>query len=309
MASVEPDINAYGTYGRVEALADWLELAALAGRRVTSAQLEAMIADNGWTRLSPRQYLLPAAEESDSPPEAWVEAVFQAVAKRQSVLRDAWPYEIRGDWRIIARAGELHTPYNALLALTVAHAWGVPTAHRPEEVFENTVTRALQDHGIAAVGIGTAAGSGTFATRAAAAASRLGLPFAPELAPMKASARDEGTDTLALVGWPQDDRPAGQWVFVGQSTMARSNEWHTKLMEPRVSHWARRLHQPLDAIRFLAVPHHAASEFLRHLVGPDTGVVVDRLRITSCLRLVSGEERSVLDAVVAAGVSDGRAAA
>lgn len=36
----EPDINAYGTYGRVEAVADWIELAARARRRVTKAQLE-----------------------------------------------------------------------------------------------------------------------------------------------------------------------------------------------------------------------------------------------------------------------------
>src|SRR5450759_3429280 len=104
-APLEPNINAYGTYARVEALADWLEVAALVGRRVTRAQLEDMIADNGWTELSPQQlYLADGAEESATP-EAWVEAVLTTLNRRQDILRERWPYEIRGTWRVLPRAG------------------------------------------------------------------------------------------------------------------------------------------------------------------------------------------------------------
>ncbi|WP_404351149.1 hypothetical protein LG324_01455 [Phycicoccus jejuensis] len=308
---LEPDINAYGTYGRVEALADWLEVAALAGRRVTRAQLEDMIFDNGWTRLSPQQFLLPDGMEEEATPESWVEAVHSTLQRREQVLGVKWPFEIVGSWRVKKRPGaNTVVPYTAMLALSVAHAWNVATTHKPEVLLEATIARALSGFGLAVAPVGTGTSfSGGFPEVMRQAAASLGIRCDPDAAPRKKSAKDEGVDTLALLGWPSDPRLAGQWVFVGQATVARSNEWYKKLMEPRRDHWRSRLIQPLEPQRFLVVPHQVASEYLTHLVGNDTGVVIDRLRLALVLDDVTGEERLVLDEILAAGVSDGRAAA
>jgi hypothetical protein len=306
---IEPNINAYGTYARVEALADWLEVAALVNRRVTSTQLEDMIADNLWTRLSSRQFLLPEDKEDDTTPETWVDAVHQTLLRRQDILGDRWPYRFSGTWRIAAAHHDPYVPYNALLAMTVAHGWGIETPTAPEALLEGTVVRALTAQGIRAAALGTARGEGGFVQNGLAAAAELGLTFIPDAAPVHVRAKDEGVDTIALVGWPSDNRPAGQWLFLGQATVARSNNWYKKLMEPRPDHWSARLNQPLHGLRFLAVPHHVASDYLSHLVGAVTGMVIDRLRLTMSLVDVSPSEREVLEAVITAGVWDGRAAA
>lgn len=306
---IEPNINAYGTYARVEALADWLEVAALVNRRVTSAQLEDMISDNLWTRLSSRQFLLPDDKEDDTTPETWVDAVHQTLLRRQDTLGDRWPYEFKGTWRVAVTNQDLCVPYNALLAMTVAHGWGIKTPTAPEVLLESTVVRALTAQGVKAAALGTARGDGGFVENGRAAAAELGLTFIPTAAPMRTRAKDEGVDTIALVGWPDDRRPAGQWLFLGQATVGRSNNWYKKLMEPRPDHWSARLNQPLHGMRFLAVPHHVASDYLSHLVGAVTGLVIDRLRLTMSLVDVSPSEREVLEAVIAAGVWDGRAAA
>jgi len=284
-------------------------MAALARRRVTSTQLEAMITDNGWSRLSPRQFVIPQTAEESMTPEAWVEAVYATILRRAAILGDSWPYELKHGWRLIANRDQMHSPYNALLALTVAHGWKIPTAKSPELLFEATLARALNDHGLRTAMMGTGSGAGNFLATATGAAKLLGLRFVPSAAPIHTSAKDEGVDTISMMGWPADDRPAGQWIFVGQATLARTNEWYKKLMEPRVDHWALRFSQPLHPLRFLAVPHQASRDHLAHLVSANSGLVIDRLRITISLRGVSDDEREIIDKIVALGVSDGRAAA
>lgn len=302
------EIDAYGTQARVEALADWLEIAAICKRRVISSQLEDMISDNGWTTRSPRQIKV-GEDQDEQTPEDWVEAVYKTILQRQEALGDDWPYEIRGNWRVAAVDARRYVPYNALLALTVAHGWRIQTPISPEVLLETTVLRALRHHGLAAAAMGTGAGAGGFEARGRAVAAELGLTFIPEAVSRRVHAQDEGVDTVAMVGWPLDSRPAGQWIFLGQVTVASSNEWVRKLEEPRTDFWASRFGQPLHAMRFLAVPHHVASDYLTYLVSPGTGLVIDRLRMAMSLKDVSESEREVLDAVIEAGVTDGRAAA
>lgn len=47
---IEPDIDIYGGLARGSALADYLELLALAGKRCTRAQLEDAVKDKYWSR-------------------------------------------------------------------------------------------------------------------------------------------------------------------------------------------------------------------------------------------------------------------
>lgn len=130
-------------------------------------------------------------------------------------------------------------------------------------VLEASAIRVLTAIGLSATAIGTAVPyEGGFPAVMRRAATSLGLPCDPDAAPRKANAKDEGVDTLALLGWPDDPRIAGQWVFLGQATLARSSEWYRKLMEPKPDHWRSRLIQPMAPRRFLVVPHHVSSDYL-----------------------------------------------
>ena len=312
------DCEIYGSTTRAEALADWLELAAIAGRRVTSAQLAGMIFDNGWAHLAPTQYSKhggpytePGDEDQLGMAAALTDAVRSVLTMRETVLGERWPFKLEPSWQVKLREGvDLYCPYTAMLAITVAHAWGVETGCRPELVLEDSARRALISLGLGAVGFGTGSNAvGTFEERVAEAADVIGLESDAGGVTRARSARDEGADTFAIILGLDTARRAGQWVFVGQVTTAKSSEWKRKFAEPVMAHWKDRLLQPLTPQRFLVVPHHANSEQLYHLVNDDTGVVIDRIRLALALEDVSTEERQIIDAVVEVGVEDGRAAA
>lgn len=308
---IGPDIDAYGTFARVEALADWIELAALAGRRVTGSSLADMISDNGWLTLSPQKFRLPSDQSEHAWPEDWADAVHMCLRSRELLLGEDWPFEFTGNWALRSRAkADTTVPYVAMLCLTVAHAWRVTTQKRPESVLEDTAVRALTGLGITASALGTAGGTtGGFSAVLMRAATALGIPFDPDAAPTSMSAKDEGVDTLAILGWPTDKRRGGQWLFLGQATVAASNEWQKKLSEPRRDHWRSRLMQPISPQRFLVVPHHVGAEHLSRLVSDDTGLIIDRMRLTLTLDDVSADESEILEKVLSVGVSDGRSAA
>lgn len=305
------DIDRYGTYARPEALADWLELAALVGRRMASAQLEDLISDNGWTHLKPRQFKVTDADAEWATPEVWTDATKAALNIRAETLGDLWPFKLVDSWRVEYTGGvPRDSPYVAMLALSVAHAWEAGAGREPEKVLESTAARALRALGLRVAQVGTAVGQqGGFEGVLTRAAQELGLASNVGAAPVPVSAKDEGVDTIALVGWPEDRRKAGQWLFLGQVTTARSVDWKKKIGEPIRDHWQRRLMQPFWPQRFLVVPHQVNAAQLTHLVSNDSGLVVDRLRLVLSLDDVSDDESALVDAVLKAGVDDGRAAA
>ncbi|WP_143338057.1 hypothetical protein [Demequina sp. NBRC 110054] len=310
-APITPDIDAYGHRNRAEALADWLELAAIADRPINSAQLGDLISDNSWSRKQPRQFRVPEGLESEMTPENHVDAVKKVLDRRNETLDHLWPFEIQDSWQVVKREGaSLDVPYVALLCLTVAHAWGLSTKVDPEVILESTVVRALRAMGIVAAQVGTAVDErGDFENAVEGAAKHLGLPSNVNAVTHSLRAKDEGVDTLALVGWPSDRRRAGQWVFVGQATVGQSQTWERKIREPDTDHWAQRLLQPFEPQVFLAVPHQVSAEHLTRLVSNKTGLVIDRLRFALSLSDVSSDEKDVIDVVLSAGVYDGRAAA
>lgn len=300
----------YGNTARASCLADWLETSALAGRRVTRDDLTDIIADNGWSTLTPRQISVDPADEM---PEEWPDAAFGLLGERHELLGDHWPFQLT-ETRITptVRPSTDGRRYLALLGMTIAHAWGIPGPHDPTILLEEVATRAYKRAGCRAFGTGTAAAGGGRGKATVVEAGRsVGLRPVPDPNPIRRSARDTGVDVLA-VAVPTDHRP-GQALLLVQVTCARSDSWQAKLSQPRSDLWARYLNdtgtRPLPV---LVVPHHVEPPTLRYLTGADSGgLIVDRLRL---VRMLTGEsltmqENDFVDFLDGLGVDDGRAAA
>lgn len=320
MTAIEPDLEAYGRYARASAIADWLEVAAWKGRRMTRAQLEELFFDNNWTTKYPQQFItaedIAESDDHDDPefqsnvPELWSEAILAVLQERADILGEKWPFEIKGNWRVVPTAAiDTYPPYLFLLCVTVCHSWNLSTTDRPTILIEDTVSRALQAKGWSVVSMGTAdRASRSFQENLTATASACGLTAMNPAFPAKAHAKDAGVDTLAHLGW-SDHRRAGQWITLGQVTIAKSERWEAKIQEPRKDHWADYFYQPLHPFRFLAVPHHVERQHVEHLVGETTGMLIDRLRLALDLPELTDAERRMVDEISQVPIDDGRHAA
>lgn len=308
VAGLEPNIDAYGTYGYASALADWLELCALAGQRQTQADVADLIRDNGWGGRRSEQYYGDVEDYDRSAPDM-TSAAYELIDQRSSTLGARYPFE-RNHEGVLRSAGGSYNPYVSLLSITVAHAWSdfaITGAASPENVLEHVVAEVLRDRNfrVAQMGAMDQAGGG-FAAALSRGAAAVGLKAMPRPVPVAISARDAGVDTLAALPW-EDGRP-GQWTFIGQVTCAKTDQWEGKLDRPKASNWRNYLLELNSPFVFLAVPHHVENRHLRQLLSSDRGVVLDRLRLATHEAGVSQEERVIIDAVLAVGVDDGKAA-
>ena len=114
------------------------------------------IEDNGWgskvreTFVAPDDTLDPNWEDEDLGPDAEsaVTRVFAQIEVRQAYLGSAYPFDIDSESGHLTPVDAIQTPYAALLALTVAHAYRLDVGRRPpHDVFQDTVARALRDAG------------------------------------------------------------------------------------------------------------------------------------------------------------------
>jgi hypothetical protein len=110
-------------------------------------------------------------------------------------------------------------------------------------------------------------------------------PGAP--VPVSLAANDEGLDVLAHADW-RDSR-AGRWVFVGQATVAKSDQWESKASDASASQWMDLLSERLRPAGFLAVPHHIQNDHWSHLLYTDR-LLLDRLRLCPWLTPVAADE-------------------
>ncbi|WP_127792575.1 hypothetical protein [Agromyces sp. LHK192] len=301
-ALVEADIDRYGSDARVSALADYVELAALSGYRVTRARLQDLIVDNEWVRRPTRRYLLPDDVEDD--PESWADAVFSMLSEREAVLGDLYPFVEQGRALKLKTPGfsRLDSPYLALLAITVVHAWELPCATPAESTLESVVASTLGQLGISAVGIGATDRGTGFVDALAFGGAALALRPMIDPRPRSRSAKDAGVDTLAGVVW-RDYRPAGHWLFIGQVTVGKSQSWREKLNQPDAPRWAKFLQEPLHPQVFLAIPHHAQDDHIRDLMAGQRGIIIDRLRLVGNKPENTPAERSLIEAMLDASVT------
>jgi hypothetical protein len=295
-ARVALNIDAYGTYARQSALADYLEVAALIGTQITEAALARSIEENGWATLPRRQFLTIANVDED--PEAWAQSVFSLIRERVQILDQRYPFEFqRTSIRLRVPPMEiLNSPYLALLAITVLHAWRLenPDGPRPEDILEGIAARALENRGLIVSRMGVHDRQRRSFVEAVVEGGRLlGLKPMTNPLPRKAKVKDAGVDTLAGVTW-RDGRSGGQWIFIGQATVGESGTWAGKLTEPEPGLWAKYMQEPLEPLPFLAVPHHIDADHLAHMATARKGLILDRLRLCLSIDDTTPEEKDLI---------------
>ncbi len=311
---IEPRKDAYGAEADSTHLADYLELLAIADRPMRRAELADYLDDLKWTIRSRELYHAAVTGPDEEPYEDDVEGgpgmspateasdrVFELLADRAELLGDLYPFEL-ADGRTVRRTPEAqHDAYLVLLAITVAHHYDVATGTPAERVFEAVVAQAMRARGLRTFNMADAGrGPGDFRDAVEAAGREIGLVAAPDAAPSRTHANEEGVDTVSHLGWG-DTRP-GHWIFIGQATCGQSGSWQGKIQEPWQDQWQLMLGSSIRPSAYLAVPHHVETAQMMHLSTGTSRLVLDRLRLCRHIDPVTRPQQEMIDAVVAEGV-------
>jgi len=289
-------------------LADYVELLALKGEPVRRATLADFLADNDW-RLD--HFKLIQSPESDhldgesgvlsdqlDEADEMASIVFRQMDERRDVLADQYPFEVTDETVTLSSHIELDTnAYTVVLALTIAHAFQVDSMHRPAELFERTVVKVLRARGLLSAGLAMCRRKGhSFEAALRETCQQVGLNAAPDAAPRRVWAHDEGVDVLCHLDWEEDLRP-GAWGFIGQVTVGRSDSWSTKIKEPNPSEWKIFIGTRVPPSPFLAVPHHVERRTMDWLTSKGEAVVLDRLRLVRFKEEIEADEREIIRTV------------
>lgn len=291
---IEPRPDPYGRYADSSALADYLEVLALAGVSPTRHDLADQIADNTWT-VRAHELFLEGGEERDSnvdDEEGVIRAdrVFRLLDERSRTLGHRYPFDITETSLMRRPPADEHRLYYGLLAISLAHAYGL--YGDVTGLFEEVVAAALSDRGLRSIRISSAGAN--FEERVTNAGTQLDLSPTPEAEIRRLFAHDEKGDVLTHFGWT--DLRVDTWTAVGQVTCAVSEEWDGKIAEPSDVQWKGYLNVHPRPLTFLAIPHHAESRHRHWLTKRHERLLLDRLRLVACrTRVVEGE-----DGVVAA---------
>ena len=304
---LEPNVDAYGTYARVSALADFLELVAVDGSRLSRGNTADYIGDLSWQSLLKELFLSADneaassevySEEPSGGTEEAAERVFDLLGHRSECLREQYPFHVDAEEGWLQGIDSAPSPYLALLGITIAHAFSIPMKLRPTDVFEDTVSRAFADIGHMSLNFSKfRKGYSTFREALIAAGPSINLRPTPSAAPSSVRAHDAGGDVLVQIesGYvPGCD--VGAWTLVGQATCGKSDRWQQKLGEVEAPAWQGRLGAVLPPLPFLAVPHHA--DYAHVLVRNQHTIVLDRMRLARMLKGVSDDELQILEAVM-----------
>lgn len=307
-SELEPNVDAYGTHARVAALADFLEVAALDGSRLSRGHTEDYIGDLSWQSLLLKDtYVYESGdaesnggfdEEPDSASEEAAGRVFDLLQRRSLSLREQYPFSVDTEIGWLERRDPECSPYLALLGITVSHAFRIVTGLQATSVFEDTVARALTDAGHLSLNFSSfRSGHSGFHEALVAAGPALNLQPTPFAAPTSAMAQDAGGDVLGQIDTGYlPGSSTGAWTFVGQATCGTSDSWQRKVGEVQIPAWKDRLGSVVPPLAFLAVPHHA--DHASNLVISSATIVLDRVRLVSMLRGVSEDERQVFEVVM-----------
>jgi hypothetical protein len=294
MSKITPNIDWYGTYATASALADYLEVAAIAGVQLTRAAIADLIDDNEWSRRVGREHFT-GDDDSEEKARDIAERIYNVIGERGDLLGIQYPFTLDRSGRLTFFAGYDH-PYVALLAISVAHAARLDVEDDPTQVFEDTVSDVLRSRGWLAANFGRATRDAGFVGGLGNIAGELSLQPDAEGAPRSQSAQDEKVDTIAHFPWCR--RRLGRWLTIGQVTCAVSNEWRSKLLAPSAKSWMARLGEVVEPTVFLAVPHHIESGYRTYLLNDSNRYILDRLSLLSFKSGISASEKSLIDAVM-----------
>ena len=316
---IEFDVEWYGSLARRSALCDYLELLALRGIGVSKETVADFVRDSDITRLlsdtvvSTADPVPPYTDEDgeyldlstsiDSAHDV-VHDTLAELHERHEVLGGSYPYDVSGtSAAVLMRKPGISgwSSYDSLLLLTVAHANQLPVPGVAlTELFERIVEATLESHGLVTARLQN--GGTNYRSRVRRAAQQVRLTVNVAQSSHRRHAVDAGTDLLSNL-WPDDPRPGGTQL-IGQATCAKSNQWETKMTEPKPPHWKEMLGTGPAPLRYLAIPHHVGSSYRRHLLRQEDDVdVMDRLRLVLVERRLLDDERKVCDHVNAQQVA------
>lgn len=308
MNELAPNVDIYGTYARASALADFIELASLHGFAWSKVKLADYINDLSWGSKIHENFLVPSSGNSSADEEGEglgndneeaADRVFSLFTDRQDYLGTKYPFHLNSNNGQLEVLNKKPSPYLVLLAITIAHAFDIDVNRDPHEVFEETVSEALNAAGHTAMNFARFRnGYSTFNDALVAAGPALSLHPIPLAAPISRRAQDDGGDVLAHVSAGYSTGGIGAWTLVGQATCGQSNTWDRKLGEVKAPAWRMHLGVILPPQPFLAIPHHAERDHLYRLIEANQGMVLDRLRLTMMLDAVSDDEQTILNAVL-----------
>lgn len=295
MAQIEMDIDRYGGPARPSCLADYLEILALLGKVCTQAQLADLVADR-WNLKRRAKILLPGEETA----EDVVSATWNCFRERAEIMGLLYPFDV-SETRITLRDGFVvrESGYVSLLAMTVAHAYEIPSGFDVEAVFEETVALGLEAIGLTVGRFGeiTRSNGMHFPNSLQILGQQFMMPVDHQRASRRGAANDSGLDVFAVLEW--GDNRVGRWVFLGQVTCGSSDSWSDKLAEVKVPRWQNFLNELITPVPFLAVPHHVDERSYYEVVEGDASAVVDRVRLSRHVTTLGDDERGIIDAVLA----------
>lgn len=307
---VEPDIDRYGRYARESALADFLEIAALAGHKMSREALADYIVDNGWVGRGQELVHGPdptidvsriwmsdsdLIEDEEEGGDVLARAVFELLRERELTLGvPRYPFTVDNPAGLTPQA-TIANAYGFLLCASVAHAWALDTTDDPKLLLEGFVCRALQHFGYLVANPGDWRRAGNFDQRLSEAGRALHLAPTPDAAYRARFAQDEGVDVVGHL-WLNDLRP-GRWVVIGQVTCATSDEWTSKFREPGISQWGKLLGLIHEPSRFLALPYHVPSAQFELETERGEGVLLDRLRLAHTSVVLTAAEQQLVNEV------------
>lgn len=303
-AEVVLNPEAYGNDARISALADWLELLALHNKPIRFAALKESLKDLEYTELIelPEERLSP----NDSPgPENTdrkkslnaIDSTKQLLRERAKILGVKYPFKLDETILVKKRHSKCHDLYLALLAITVANAYGVSKPVEPTKALEATVAKCLEATGLRVVNFAEYTRAHRFDKGLELATEAIGMSADPTTAVLRTFRVDEKVDTIAH--FDLLDGRIGKWSMIGQVTCAKSEQWENKISDPSPLTWQDLLNEVLQPLVFLAIPHHAETRKLHKLQKDKGRVVIDRLRLCLCDRPLVSNERKIIKAIKA----------
>lgn len=289
---IDPDIDAYGTKGRITCLTDYFEVAALNGINYSISEMGDLIKDNGWDSLPLSNIKHAGADyeevyQSDRV-EDW-EIILQGTIEQRNIeLGSKYPFKIESNRLVEKPYDDLHLIYIELLGISFLHGNKIYerfSLQKLSSIFELSVTECLSQKGLNGKNFGTAGGSsGNFPERLKNTFEGTGLIPKEEII-FNRYAKDEKVDTIGGIFWKDNRKLNQHWIFLGQSTIAKSDEWERKMIEINLDRWKEFLDSRILPQGFLAVPYHIDNEHLKYMV--QGRVVLDRINLVSELEGIS----------------------
>lgn len=297
---ISPTQDTYGNLARASFFADYIEVLALRGHRNRRKLLKDLLGDN-YPR-SRRIIQTAAAGSDDWESEDLADDVWFCMRQRAQILGDEYPFVVdRNKVRLKADTKVRESKYIGLLALSMVHAFKLLPHLTAENLLEVIVADAIENRGLTVGRFGEIGrnSSHNFEAAIQKLSSEFGFAMDADAVTRRENAQDEGVDIVAHLDW--GGQRAGRWVFIGQVTCARSDDWVTKLYEPVPDSWMAYLGEVSPPIPFLAVPYHVGDEIM-DLFRVHRRHILDRLRVVLSLPAVSDDLRAQVDALLGASV-------